>query len=61
MSRAITRGGDRYRLLIHLSGSLVGPDESWEAFLEDGTVLSRSWRWMDDLGSVTWADDQRSR
>jgi hypothetical protein len=33
-------GGDRYRLLIHLSESLVGPDGNWEAFLEDGTVLS---------------------
>jgi hypothetical protein len=33
-------GGDRYRILIHLSESLVGPDGSWEAFLEDGTVLS---------------------
>jgi hypothetical protein len=33
-------GGDRYRLLIHLSESLVGPDGIWEAFLEDGTVLS---------------------
>ena len=33
-------GGDRYRILIHLSESLVGPDGQWEAFLEDGTLLS---------------------
>jgi HNH endonuclease len=33
-------GGDRYRILIHLSESLVGPDGSWDAFLEDGTLLS---------------------
>jgi hypothetical protein len=33
-------GGDRYRILIHLSESLVGPDAEWEAFLEDGTLLS---------------------
>jgi hypothetical protein len=32
-------GGDRYRILIHLSESLV-PDGSWDAFLEDGTLLS---------------------
>jgi hypothetical protein len=33
-------GGDRYRILIHLSESLVGPDAQWDAFLEDGTLLS---------------------
>jgi Domain of unknown function (DUF222)/HNH endonuclease len=33
-------GGDRYRILIHLSESLVGPDAHWDAFLEDGTLLS---------------------
>jgi hypothetical protein len=33
-------GGDRYRILIHLSESLVGPPGSWDAFLEDGTLLS---------------------
>jgi hypothetical protein len=29
-------GGDRYRILIHLSESLVGADGSWDAFLDDG-------------------------
>jgi hypothetical protein len=31
---------DRYRVLIHLSESLLGADEGHEAFLEDGTLLS---------------------
>jgi hypothetical protein len=33
-------GGDRYRILVHLSESLVGPEGKWDAFLEDGTLLS---------------------
>jgi hypothetical protein len=33
-------GGDRYRILVHLTESLVGPDGQREAFLEDGTLLS---------------------
>jgi len=32
--------GDRYRIVIHLSESLLGPDAHWDDFLEDGTLLS---------------------